>query len=105
MKQSTITHTRKTKETDITLTLNFYGSGKTKIKSGVGFFDHMLEALGKHSLMDLEIHCKGDTHIDNHHSVEDCGIALGEALHTILYPLVGVERFGNGSVVMDEALI
>lgn len=105
MKQSTITHTRKTKETDIRLTLNLYGNGKVAISSGVGFFDHMLEALGKHSLMDLEIHCKGDTHIDNHHSVEDCGIALGEALHTILYPLAGVERFGNGSVVMDEACV
>lgn len=100
-----ISHARKTKETDIQLNIHLYGNGRTTINSGIGFFDHALEALGKHSLMNLELSCKGDTHIDNHHSVEDCGIALGEALHKILYPLVGVERFGNGSVVMDEACV
>ncbi|MGI0406143.1 imidazoleglycerol-phosphate dehydratase HisB [Helicobacter himalayensis] len=96
-------HTRKTKETNITLTLTLYGEGKSEIQSGVGFFNHMLEALSKHSLIDLKILCEGDTHIDDHHSVEDCGIALGEALKNMLYPLSGVERFGNASAVMDEA--
>ncbi len=99
------THTRKTKETDITLSLELYGSGKSKIDTGVGFFDHMLESFSKHALIDLEVHCKGDTHIDDHHSVEDVGIVLGKALHKELYPLSGVERFGNASVVMDEACV
>ncbi|WP_034352727.1 imidazoleglycerol-phosphate dehydratase HisB [Helicobacter jaachi] len=95
--------TRKTKETDIALSLSIYGSGNAHIQSGVGFFNHMLEALTKHSLMDLNLQCKGDTHIDGHHSVEDCGILLGQALAQGIYPVQGIERFGNASVVMDEA--
>jgi len=97
--------TRKTKETDITVKLNLYGTGKSKIDSGVGFFDHMLESFSKHSLIDLEVTCKGDTHIDDHHSVEDVGIVLGQAFAEALYPVQGVERFGNASIVMDEACI
>ncbi|WP_394950576.1 imidazoleglycerol-phosphate dehydratase HisB [uncultured Helicobacter sp.] len=100
-----IAHTRKTKETDISLEAVLYGSGVSKIESGVGFFNHMLEAFSKHSLIDLTLTCQGDTHIDDHHSVEDCGIALGEALKHMLYPLNGVERFGNACVVMDEACV
>lgn len=100
-----ISHTRKTKETDISLEAVLYGRGKTEIASGVGFFDHMLESFGKHSLMDITLKCQGDTHIDDHHSVEDCGIVLGEALGQMLYPLGGVERFGNARVVMDEACV
>ncbi|WP_394908138.1 imidazoleglycerol-phosphate dehydratase HisB [uncultured Helicobacter sp.] len=100
-----ILHTRKTKETDISLEAVLYGSGKASISSGVGFFDHMLESFSKHSLIDLTLKCQGDTHIDDHHSVEDCGITLGEALGQMIYPLSGVERFGNAHVVMDEACV
>ncbi|NPA28483.1 MAG: imidazoleglycerol-phosphate dehydratase HisB [Epsilonproteobacteria bacterium] len=96
---------RKTKETDIVIRLNLYGSGKAKINSGVGFFDHMLESFAKHSLIDLEVECKGDLHIDAHHSVEDIAIVLGWALNEAIYPLKGVERFGNAVVVMDEASV
>ena len=67
---------RKTKETDISLEIEIYGSGNSDIDTGIGFFDHMLTALAKHSLMDIKLHCKGDLHIDDHHSVEDCGIVL-----------------------------
>jgi len=96
---------RKTKETDITVKLELYGTGISKIETGVGFFDHMLESFAKHSLMDIEVTCKGDTHIDDHHSVEDVGIVLGQAFADELYPIENVERFGNASIVMDEACI
>lgn len=96
---------RKTKETDITLSLNLYGSGSVEIQSGIGFFNHMLESLGKHSLMDIKLTCKGDLDVDGHHSIEDCGILLGKALNQAIYPAVGIERFGNASVVMDEACV
>jgi len=96
---------RKTKETDITLSLNLYGEGKSKINSGVGFLDHMLESFAKHALIDLEVTCKGDTHIDDHHSVEDIGIVLGQALAEAIYPIEKVERFGNAAIVMDEACV
>ena len=96
---------RKTKETDINLKLNLYGSGASSIVTGVGFFDHMLESFSKHSLMDLEITCKGDTHIDDHHSVEDIGIVLGQAINEAIYPIEKVERFGSATVVMDEASV
>lgn len=100
-----ITLKRKTKETDIALSLRIYGRGIARIDSGVGFFNHMLEALSKHSLMDLDLRCKGDVFVDSHHSVEDCGIVLGNALKEGIYPAEGIERFGNGSVVMDEACV
>lgn len=96
---------RTTKETDITLSLTLYGSGVSEIDSGVGFFNHMLESLSKHALLDLSLSCKGDLHIDSHHSVEDCGIVLGSAMKQALYPARGIERFGNASVVMDEACV
>ncbi len=96
---------RKTKETDIVVKLELYGSGTSKINTGVGFFDHMLESFAKHSLMDIEVSCKGDTHIDDHHSVEDVGIVLGQAVAQALYPLSGVERFGSANIVMDEACV
>ncbi len=96
---------RKTKETDITLSLNLNGSGNVEIQSGIGFFNHMLESLGKHSLMDIKLTCKGDLDVDGHHSIEDCGILLGKALNQAIYPVVGIERFGNASVVMDEACV
>lgn len=94
---------RKTKETDISLKVEFYGRGECKINTGIGFFDHMLNALAKHALMDIELECKGDLEVDAHHSVEDCGIVLGEAFAKAIYPVSGIERFGDAIVVMDEA--
>lgn len=96
---------RKTKETDITLRLKLEGQGKAKINTGVGFFDHMLESFAKHALIDLEVECRGDTHVDDHHSVEDVGIVLAQALNEAIYPVSGMERFGNATVVMDEASV
>ena len=100
-----ITKSRKTKETDITISLFLNGTGVSKINSGVGFLDHMLESFSKHSLIDLDIVCKGDTHIDDHHSVEDIGIVLGSLLAESIYPVSGVERFGSANIVMDEACV
>ena len=96
---------RDTKETQIELSLRLYGSGKSDISTGVGFLDHMLESFAKHAHIDLDIICKGDTHIDDHHSVEDVGIVLGQALHKAIYPVSNIERFGNGTIVMDEASV
>ncbi|RLA75822.1 MAG: imidazoleglycerol-phosphate dehydratase HisB [Epsilonproteobacteria bacterium] len=100
-----ITKTRVTKETDITISLNLEGTGKSNINSGVGFLDHMLESFSKHSLIDLNIECKGDTHIDDHHSVEDIGIVLGSLLAEAIYPVKNMERFGSANIVMDEACV
>ena len=105
MREEILELTRNTKETQISMKLKIYGSGVAKISTGIGFFDHMLESFTKHSLLDLEISCKGDTHVDFHHSVEDVGIVLGQLLREALYPLSGVERFGEASVVMDEAAV
>ncbi|PZT48934.1 imidazoleglycerol-phosphate dehydratase [Helicobacter valdiviensis] len=99
------TLTRQTKETSIKATLEVYGKGISKIQTGIGFFDHMLGSLAKHALWNLELECKGDLHIDPHHSVEDCGIVLGCLLKENLYPISCVERFGNASIVMDEACV
>ncbi len=100
-----ITKTRKTKETDITVSLELYGSGKSSIDTGVGFLDHMLDSFSKHSLIDINIKCKGDTHIDDHHSVEDIGIVLGSLLAEAIYPVKNMERFGSANIVMDEACV
>ncbi len=100
-----ISKNRKTKETDITISLEFYGSGKSHINSGVSFLDHMLESFSKHSLIDLNIECKGDTHIDDHHSVEDIGIVLGSLVAEAIYPVKMMERFGSANIVMDEACV
>ena len=99
------TVTRDTKETQITLSLDVQGNGLSKISTGVGFLDHMLESFSKHSYMDLNVTCQGDTHIDDHHSVEDVGIVLGKALREAIYPIEKVERFGSATVVMDEASV
>ena len=96
---------RETKETQICVALNLYGKGIAKIDTGVGFFDHMLEAFTKHAHIDLEVSCKGDTFIDDHHSVEDVGIVIGQALKEAVYPVQEIERFGNATVVMDEASV
>ena len=100
-----IKKSRITKETDITIELNINGSGQSSISTGVGFLDHMLESFSKHSLIDLNIICKGDTHIDDHHSVEDIGIVLGSLLAETIYPVKAMERFGSANIVMDEACI
>ena len=100
-----ITKIRTTKETDIKILLEINGSGKSSINSGVGFLDHMLESFAKHSLIDLTVECKGDTHIDDHHSVEDIGIVLGSLFAEAIYPVQNMERFGSANIVMDEALV
>lgn len=97
--------TRETKETQISVKLNLYGKGEAKIDTGVGFYDHMLEAFTKHSHIDMEVTCKGDTHIDDHHSVEDVAIVIAQALGKAIYPVQNIERFGNATVVMDEASV
>ena len=94
---------RKTKETDIKCRVDTDGNGTSNIDTGVGFFDHMLEAFSKHSGIDIDLSCKGDLHIDAHHTVEDCGIVLGKALKDEIFPIKNVERYGNATVVMDEA--
>lgn len=94
---------RKTKETDIECSVNLDGCGKFSINTGVGFFDHMLEALSKHSGIDINLVCKGDLYIDAHHTVEDCGIVLGQVLKKAIFPIQAVERYANATVVMDEA--
>jgi len=95
---------RKTAETTIDLTLNLDGSGLGEINTGVGFLDHMLDHLAKHSLADLTIAAQGDTHVDDHHTTEDVAICLGEALSKSLGDKAGIKRYGSASVPMDEAL-
>jgi len=94
---------RKTNETDITLELNLDG-GPYENRSGVGFFDHMLDHIGRHGKLGLKVTCKGDHHVDDHHSVEDIGIALGLALKEALGDKRGIERYGSAAVPMDETL-
>jgi imidazoleglycerol-phosphate dehydratase len=96
--------TRKTKETDIEISVDLDGTGTTAIETGVGFFDHLLNALGHHSLIDLEIRCDGDLDIDDHHTVEDTAIALGQAIGQALGDRAGIQRFGDATVPMDEAI-
>ena len=95
---------RKTKETDITLSLNLDGSGEVSAETGVGFLDHMLDHLGRHGRLDLNVTARGDLHVDDHHTVEDVGICLGEALTEALGGKKGIVRFGSASVPMDESL-
>ena len=94
---------RTTRETEIHVRLNLYGSGQSSIDTGIGFFDHMLEAFAKHAWMDLEVDCRGDLQVDAHHTVEDVGIVIGQLLGEAVYPVRNVERYGSGVVVMDEA--
>jgi imidazoleglycerol-phosphate dehydratase len=95
---------RKTKETDIRVRLNLDGSGKSKISTGLPFLDHMLTLFAKHGLFDLDVACKGDLEIDDHHSVEDIAITLGQALVQALGDKAGIRRYGEAVVPMDEAL-
>ena len=96
--------TRKTSETAISVSVDLDGSGKADISTGIGFFDHMLDLLARHSLMDLTIRCEGDLHIDDHHSVEDTGIALGQAILHALGDKKGIARYACVHLPMDEAL-
>jgi imidazoleglycerol-phosphate dehydratase len=100
----TATIRRRTKETQIELTLDLDGAGVVQAQTGVGFLDHMLDHLGKHSLTDISVSAKGDVHVDDHHSVEDVGICLGEAIKQALGDKAGIRRYGFASVPMDEAL-
>jgi imidazoleglycerol-phosphate dehydratase len=95
---------RKTKETDIAVTVALDGEGKAKISTGVGFFDHMLEQVARHSLIDITIKANGDLHIDQHHTVEDVGIALGTAIKQALGDMKGITRYADVHLPMDEAM-
>lgn len=103
MRSATIT--RKTAETDITVELTLDGTGTYDNQTGVGFFDHMLDQLARHALIDMTIHASGDLHIDDHHTVEDTGIALGQALTQALGDKRGIRRYGACLLPMDDALV
>ena len=102
MRQAQVT--RNTLETQISVKLNLDGSGKSKIATGIGFFDHMLDQVARHGMIDMEIEAKGDLHIDAHHTVEDVGITLGQAFAKALGDKKGVRRYGHAYVPLDEAL-
>ena len=95
---------RKTRETEITIRLEVDGTGEASIETGIGFFDHMLGALARHGMFDLEVRCNGDLHIDAHHTVEDVGITLGQAIAKAIGDKRGVRRYGHAYVPLDEAL-
>ena len=95
---------RKTKETAISVSVDLDGSGTSVISTGIGFLDHMLDQLSRHSLMDLRVEAKGDLHIDYHHTTEDTGIAIGEAVSKALGTRVGINRYGEATIPMDETL-
>ena len=97
--------TRKTAETDISVEINLDGTGAYDCQTGVGFFDHMLDQLARHSLIDMTISAKGDLHIDDHHTVEDTGIALGQALTEALGDKRGIRRYGECALPMDDTLV
>ncbi len=96
---------RKTKETDISISLNLDGTGKADIDTGIGFFNHMLNSFAKHSFIDLDVKVKGDLYVDGHHSVEDTGIVLGEAIKQALGDKAGIKRYGSSILPMDETLV
>lgn len=102
MRKATVS--RKTTETEVTATVNLDGSGAFDIKTGVGFFDHMMEQLARHSLIDISLEAKGDLHIDDHHTVEDCGIAMGQAISQALGDRTGIRRYASCDLPMDETL-
>jgi len=96
---------RKTAETDIQLSINLDGSGKSDIQTGVGFFDHMLELFAKHAVIDLTVRANGDLHVDQHHTVEDTGICLGQAVKEALGDKAGIRRYGHFTLPMEETLV
>lgn len=97
--------TRKTKETEICLSFHLDGSGMCRAETGIGFFDHMLDGFARHGLFDLEVSCKGDLEVDSHHTAEDVGIVLGEAIKAALGEKKGIRRYGSIILPMDEALV
>ena len=105
MTKRSATITRTTKETDITLSLTIDGTGKTSIDTGIPFFDHMLDAFGRHGLFDLEVKATGDLGVDAHHTVEDVGIVLGQAFAEAMGDKRGITRFASQAIPMDEALV
>ncbi|MDP2065038.1 MAG: imidazoleglycerol-phosphate dehydratase HisB [Burkholderiaceae bacterium] len=96
--------TRNTAETNISVGVNLDGTGQAKLSTGIGFFDHMLDQIARHGLIDLDIHAVGDLHIDGHHTVEDVGITLGQAVHQAVGDKKGIRRYGHAYVPLDEAL-
>jgi imidazoleglycerol phosphate dehydratase HisB len=100
----TVVHHRTTGETEISLTLSLDGSGRAEIRTGLPFYDHMLSALTRHARFDLTLACDGDLHVDDHHTVEDCALALGEALRQAVGDRAGLRRFGSAYAPLDEAL-
>jgi imidazoleglycerol-phosphate dehydratase len=96
---------RRTRETNIRVGVDLDGTGTAGVHTGIGFFDHMLEALARHALLDLEVHCEGDLQVDGHHTVEDVGIVLGEAIGAALGDRTGIRRFADATVPLDEALV
>ncbi|HET7230061.1 MAG TPA: imidazoleglycerol-phosphate dehydratase HisB [Longimicrobium sp.] len=101
----TATRERKTRETEIRIRIELDGTGEAKVSTGVGFFDHMLDALSRHGMFDLEVECRGDLHIDAHHTVEDVGIVLGGCFLDALGDKRGIVRYGDATVPLDEALV
>jgi len=97
--------TRATKETDLRVRVDLDGHGEARVNTGIGFFDHMLEALARHSLIDLTVEGRGDLHVDGHHTVEDTGIVLGQAIGKALGDRAGIRRYADASVPLDEALV
>ena len=100
----TATVSRNTAETQITVTLNLDGAGHSKLATGIGFFDHMLDQIARHGLIDLDVQCEGDLHIDGHHTVEDVGICIGQAVRQAVGDKKGLTRYGHSYVPLDEAL-
>jgi imidazoleglycerol-phosphate dehydratase len=103
MRSATIT--RKTNETAIAVTVDLDGTGAHTMRTGIGFFDHMLDQLSRHSLIDMDVHTKGDLHIDDHHTVEDTGIAIGQAIAQALGDKRGIRRYGECALAMDDAQV
>jgi len=101
----TATISRKTKETDIAVAVNLDGPGPVRVKTGIGFFNHMLDLIGKHGALALRVEAKGDLHVDYHHTVEDVGICLGQAIKQALDDKIGIRRYGSATVPMDDALV
>jgi len=97
--------TRKTQETDLRVLVDLDGRGEARIKTGIGFFDHMLEAFARHGLLDLTVEARGDLHVDGHHTVEDTGIVLGQAIAKALGDRAGIRRYADAMVPLDEALV
>ena len=97
--------TRTTNETDLHVRVDLDGTGKSSVKTGIGFFDHMLEALARHGLLDLTVEARGDLHVDGHHTVEDTGIVLGQAIAQALGDRAGIRRYADSMVPLDEAMV